>query len=154
MEGMYPPRMTHEAVFDKSKNGTDSVATTPETETEFDWEQTDSEDEEQVAAARRAREDDKYADQQKAVIRRAKRLRKVYLACMRLSRPVRTLLVAIVGGSILAVPTIVVWSRFDRDRASTKITDNVKVWSLWLTILWTSESHSPPFTGLLLMNNF
>lgn len=131
--------MSHEAVLNSSKNGTDSVATTPETETEFDWEQTDSEDEEQVAAARRAREEDKYADQQKVVIKRAKRLRKVYLACMRLSRPVRTLLIALIGGAIFAVPTIVVWTRFDGERASTKITDNVKVWSLWLTILWTCE---------------
>lgn len=139
VEGIYPPKMSHASVLNDSKNGTDSVATTPETETEFDWEQTDSEDEEQVAAARRAREEDKYADQQKVVIKRAKRLRKVYLACMRLSRPVRTLLVALVGGAIFAVPTIVVWTRFNGDRASTKITDNVKVWSLWLTILWTSK---------------
>lgn len=137
--------MSHEAVLNgnSNKNGTtDSVATTPETETEFDWEQTDSEDEEQVAAARRAREEDKYADQQKAVIKRAKRLRKIYLACMRLSRPVRTMLIALVGGGILAVPTIVVWTRFYGDRASAKVTDNVKVWSLWLTILWTCELSS------------
>lgn len=140
---MYPPKMSHEAVLNSSKNGTDSPATTPETETEFDWEQTDSEDEEQVAAARRAREEDKYADQQKTVIKRAKRLRKVYLACMRLSRPVRTLLIALVGGGILAVPTIVVWTSFYGDRAATRIQDNIKVWSLWLTILWTCEYSIP-----------
>lgn len=155
VEPMYPPKMSHEAVLNTSKNSTDSPATTPETETEFDWEQTDSEDEEQVAAARQAREEDKYADQQKTVIKRAKRLRKVYLACMRLSRPVRTLLIAIVGGSILAVPTIVVWTRFYGDRAATKVQDNIKVWSLWLTILWTSKQRRLSFIpDALPANNF
>jgi hypothetical protein len=137
-EGVYPPKMTNAAV-DNGTNPIGSFPTTPDTETEFDWEQTDSEDEEQVAAAQQAREQDKYNDQQKVAIKRAKRLRKIYLACMRLSRFMRTMLIALIGGAFFAVPTIVVWTRYNGDRASAKVTDNVKVWSLWLTILWTSE---------------
>lgn len=112
---------------------------TPDTDaTSFDWDEADSSDEEEAAAATAAREEELH-DRHKHNIKRAKRLRKVYLACMRISRPVRTFGIALLGGSILAIPAIVVFTRFRY--TDSRITDNVKVWSLWLMIVWVCEWH-------------
>ena len=107
-------------------------------ESDFDWDETDSSDEEEAEAVKRAKEEVE-ADRHRLNVKRAKRLRKVYIACMRLSRPVRTALIGLMGGGILVVPAIVIWTAYNNDRTSSVVRDNVRVWSLWLMILWTCE---------------
>jgi hypothetical protein len=118
---------------------TASTPSTPDTETEFDWDETDSSDEEEVQAVKHAKEEEA-ADKHRHNVKRAKRLRKVYLACMRVSRPVRTLMFALIGSGILIIPAIVIWTSYNgsRGRTSQQLRDNIKVWSLWLTIVWSS----------------
>ena len=112
----------------------------------FDWDETDSSDEEEVAATKRAKEEVEI-DRHRHNVRRAKRLRKVYMACMRISRPVRTALIALIGGGILIVPAVVVWTAYANDRSSPVVRDNVKVWSIWLMVLWTCECVWIPVFG-------
>jgi hypothetical protein len=129
------PEGMKRAGFGSARNG---LGTPDGEDTDFDWDETDSSDEEEVEAVKRAREEVE-ADRHRHNVKRAKRLRKVYIACMRLSRPVRTALIALIGGSILIVPAIVVWTAYSNDRSSPVVRDNVKVWSLWLMILWTCK---------------
>lgn len=120
----------------------EGIVGTPDGEqSDFDWDETDSSDEEEVEAVKRAKEEVE-ADRHRLNVKRAKRLRKVYIACMKLSRPVRTALIALIGGGILITPAIVVWTAYANDRSSTVVRDNVKVWSLWLMILWTCTPHA------------
>lgn len=124
-------------------------------DSDFDWDETDSSDEEEAEAVKRAKEEVE-ADRHRLNVKRAKRLRKVYIACMRLSRPVRTALIGLIGGGILIVPAIVIWTAYNNDRTSSVVRDNVRVWSLWLMILWTCE-YTHAITGkniLLTLHSF
>lgn len=121
---------------------------TPDTETDFDWNETDSSDEEEREAAKHAREEE-IADKHRHNVKRAKRLRKVYLACMRISRPVRTVLMALVGGGVLFIPALVVFTRYGPSNSSSVVRDNVKVWSLWLTVVWMSACGTSIFVDAI-----
>ncbi|THH19235.1 hypothetical protein EW146_g1885 [Bondarzewia mesenterica] len=63
---------------------------------------------------------------------KAKRGRLLYLAFMKLSRPVRTLLVGAIGAGILITPLLLVQLRFTSSIAR----PHVHAWSLWLSIVW------------------
>lgn len=63
---------------------------------------------------------------------KAKRGRWIWHAFMKLSRPVRTFIVAIIGSGILITPLIVFQVRF----AHTPGHVQAHVWSLWLAITW------------------
>lgn len=95
---------------------TDSTATN--SSDEFDW----SEDEEAKA--------------NKAQLHvRPKRGRRLWLAFVKLARPVRVVLVSLVGVAISITPLLVVDLRFPHNAAKTQ----VHVWSLWLTIIWAAS---------------
>lgn len=145
-EGMYPPkRMSHEQeMLRKNASG----ASTPDTETDFDWDEADSSDEEEREALKEAKEEE-LVDRHRHNVKRAKRLRKVYLACMHLSRPFRTFLMALIGGAILITPAVVVWARFGYDNSSSRARDNVKVWSIWTFVLWTSACGTSIFVDAI-----
>lgn len=64
----------------------------------------------------------------------AKRGRRLWLAFMKLSRPIRALFVSLLGAAILATPLIVVNVRFQESVIKTQ----VHVWSLWFTISWAA----------------
>ncbi|KAF7971295.1 hypothetical protein HWV62_21450 [Athelia sp. TMB] len=66
---------------------------------------------------------------------KAKRGRALYLAFMKLARPVRVVLLGILGASILITPLIVVELRFK----SSPVRSQVHMWSLWLSIIWASS---------------
>ncbi|KAI5120357.1 hypothetical protein M0805_006880 [Coniferiporia weirii] len=68
--------------------------------------------------------------------RKTRRGRKIYAHFMRLARPVRTLLVAVLGGGILITPLLVVHFRFHNSAAR----PHVHAWSLWLAISWAAAS--------------
>jgi len=102
---------THEKFED-----TDSTATN--SSDEFDW----FEDEEAKA--------DKSQPQVGA-----KRGRRLWLAFVKLARPVRVILVSLVGVAISVTPLLVVKFRFPNNAAKTQ----VQVWSLWLTIIWAAS---------------
>ena len=121
-------------------------ASTPDTDLDFNWDQTDSSDEEEMQAVKHAKEEVAHFAHRHNV-KRAKRLRKVYLACMRISRPVRTTLIGLIGGGILIMPSVVVWTAYN-DR-STVARDNVKVWSIWLTSVWTSACGTSIFVDAI-----
>ncbi len=65
---------------------------------------------------------------------KARRMRLVYVAFMKLARPIRTLLVALIGAGILITPLLVVQFRFKDSSARMQ----VYVWSLWLSITWAA----------------
>lgn len=63
---------------------------------------------------------------------RAKRGRRVYLLFMRLYRPIRVLLVAVLGAGILITPFLVFRFSFPDSMAR----PHVDAWSIWLTVSW------------------
>lgn len=65
----------------------------------------------------------------------AKRGRRLWLAFMKLSRPVRVVLICVVGVAILVTPLLVVNLRFRENPAKVQ----VHVWSLWFTIIWAAS---------------
>ncbi|KAK0203131.1 Mechanosensitive ion channel-domain-containing protein [Desarmillaria ectypa] len=65
---------------------------------------------------------------------RARRGRAIYVAFMKLSRPIRALLIGVLGAGILITPLLVVHFRFRSSPARI----HVHVWSLWLTIIWAA----------------
>lgn len=94
----------------------DSTATN--SSDEFDW----SEDEEAKA--------------DKAQLQvRTKRGRRLWLAFVKLARPVRVIMVCFVGTAISVTPLLVVDLRFPHSPAKTQ----VQVWSLWFTIIWAAS---------------
>jgi len=66
--------------------------------------------------------------------RRATRGRALYLAFLKLARPIRTLLVGILGCSVLIAPLIVVHLKFRNNPAR----PHVRAWSIWLSIVWAA----------------
>lgn len=64
----------------------------------------------------------------------AKRGRRLWLAFMKLSRPIRALFISVLGAAIFATPLIVVNVRFQESIVKTQI----HVWSLWFTISWAA----------------
>ncbi|KAH7931249.1 hypothetical protein BV22DRAFT_1027481 [Leucogyrophana mollusca] len=97
----------------------DSDTTATNSSDEFDWDQED----ESVDAA-------EIHD-----IKKAKRGRAIWLAFMKLARPVRTLLVAILGVGILITPLLVVELKFSDNMG---VRPQVHAWSLWLSITWAA----------------
>ncbi|KAJ7767461.1 Mechanosensitive ion channel-domain-containing protein [Mycena maculata] len=99
---------------DTDSSGTDS-------DDEFDWDEDDDD-------TKRANDADRVYSGQ------AKRLRWVYKLFMKLSRPVRTLLIGIVGTGIIITPLLVFQLRFKSNKARPQ----VHAWSLWLAIIWAA----------------
>jgi hypothetical protein len=93
----------------------DSDTTATNSSDEFDW---DEEENPQTAK-------DKV---------KAKRGRAVWMAFMKLARPIRVLLIGVLVAGILITPLLVVNLRF----AGNPVSPQVHVWSLWLTIIWAA----------------
>lgn len=85
---------------------------------EFDWD----------------KDEESPATESRTVTSRAKRGRALYLAFLKLARPIRTLLVGILGCSILITPLIVVHLKFRNNAAR----PHVRAWSIWLSIVWAA----------------
>lgn len=66
---------------------------------------------------------------------KAKRGRLLYLGFMKLARPVRVILLGIIGAGILIAPLVVVELKFKSSPARPQ----VHVWSLWLSIIWAAS---------------
>lgn len=129
---------------------TSRAASPVDTDTDFDWNETDTSDEEEKEATKHAKEEE-LVDRHRHNIKRARRLRKVYLACMRVSRPVRTVLIAILGGGLLIIPALVIWTS-DRGNVSisnSSVRANIKIWSLWLSIVWMSACGTSIFVDAI-----
>ena len=109
-----PPLQTEKKASD-SGSETNS-ATTTDTSGEFNWseeESTDAVNQERVGA---------------------KRGRRVWLAFMKLARPVRVFLVCLLGVAISITPLVVVNVRFNDSFAKMQ----VHVWSLWVALIWSA----------------
>ena len=65
----------------------------------------------------------------------AKRGRRLWLAFVKLARPVRVFLVSLIGVAISITPLLVV----DLCFPDTPVKTQVHVWSLWLTIVWAAS---------------
>ncbi|KAG8682823.1 hypothetical protein FRC11_014348, partial [Ceratobasidium sp. 423] len=85
---------------------------------EFDWDAADGDDQSVHHA------------------KKAKRGRRVWLGFMKLARPIRTTIFALIGGGILIAPLLVVHFQF-RD---SPVRWHVFTWSLWLSITWAAGS--------------
>ncbi|KDQ61658.1 hypothetical protein JAAARDRAFT_31123 [Jaapia argillacea MUCL 33604] len=79
-------------------------------------------------------EDDEHPEAQSPPDEKARRGRAVWLAFMKLARPLRTLVVGILGVGILITPLLVFQWRFKRS----PIEPHIYVWSLWLAIIWAA----------------
>ncbi|KZV64399.1 hypothetical protein PENSPDRAFT_588423 [Peniophora sp. CONT] len=94
--------------------------TATDTDDEFDW---DAED-----------EDAKSGHVNRAGAK-AKRGRRLYLLFMKLSRPVRTFIVGVLGGGLCIAPFLIVLFRF-RDNTAF---GHVRAWSIWFTAIWVTS---------------
>ncbi|KAF8972908.1 Mechanosensitive ion channel-domain-containing protein [Flammula alnicola] len=115
-----PPRpLSREGTLEEKAQDSDSDSnSTASTESsdEFDWSEEENPN------------DDNTGNMQ------AKRGRRLWLAFMKLARPIRVLLVSMVGAAIFITPLVVVNIRFGDSPAKMQ----VHVWSLWLTIIWAA----------------
>ncbi|KAF8825944.1 hypothetical protein HHX47_DHR6000586 [Lentinula edodes] len=109
-----PSSTTH---TDGAHSDTDSTDTATNSDDEFNW------DEDEDPSTPKSYEKTK-----------AKRGRAIYLAFMKLARPVRVFLLGALGAGILITPLIVVQLRFK----SNPVRPQVHVWSLWLSIIWAA----------------
>ncbi|KAG8741314.1 hypothetical protein FRC10_003018 [Ceratobasidium sp. 414] len=100
----------------QEKYHSDSTATN--SSDEFDWDAADG-DEQSIHREKKA-----------------KRGRRVWLGFMKLSRPLRTTIIAVLGAGIFITPLIVVHFKF-RDSPARW---HVFTWSLWLSITWAASS--------------
>lgn len=66
--------------------------------------------------------------------KKARRGRAVYMACMRLARPVRVMLICFLGSGVLIAPLLVFQLRFK----NSAVTPHVFAWSLWLAVVWAA----------------
>jgi hypothetical protein len=106
---------SHPGVQENVDDSPSSDNTATNSSDEFDWDK----DEESPA---------------QTVHRRAKRGRALYLAFLKLARPIRTLLVGTLGCGILITPLIVVHLKF----RSSPARPHVRAWSIWLSIVWAA----------------
>ncbi|KAI0704350.1 Mechanosensitive ion channel-domain-containing protein [Cytidiella melzeri] len=108
-------RLTNVTQIENDDNASDLFT---DSEDEFDWEA----------------EDDDLSTHHKDLPTRSIRGRAVWLAFMKLSRTLRTLLVGVLGVGILITPLLVFQLRFNSSPARRQ----AHVWSLWLTITWAA----------------
>ncbi|EGN93007.1 hypothetical protein SERLA73DRAFT_190130 [Serpula lacrymans var. lacrymans S7.3] len=80
-------------------------------------------------------EDDELTGNGNQASPKARRGRALWLAFMKLARPVRTLLVGVLGAGILISPLLVVELKY-KDESSVR--PQVHAWSLWLSITWAA----------------
>lgn len=83
---------------------------------EFDWDEEPSEDSRQGKHARRGRA--------------------LWLAFMKLTRPVRTLLAGLIGTGFFITPLLVVELKYQHKGG---VRSQVHAWSLWLSIIWAAS---------------
>ncbi|KAA1470313.1 hypothetical protein DENSPDRAFT_836085 [Dentipellis sp. KUC8613] len=118
----YAPQPQHTDSADVANHITpdsSSDTTATNSDDEFDWEA----DEDNVSVH-------KAAD-----VSKAKRGRFLYLTFMKLSRPVRTLIVGILGAGIFITPLLVFQLRFKNNPAR----PHAHAWSLWFAIIWAAS---------------
>ncbi|CCO37443.1 hypothetical protein BN14_11599 [Rhizoctonia solani AG-1 IB] len=96
----------------------DSDSTATNSSDEFDWDAADGDDQSVHHA------------------KKAKRGRRLWLAFLKLARPIRTTIIALIGGGILITPLLVVHFQF-RDSPARW---HAFAWSLWLSITWAAGS--------------
>ncbi|CAA7259227.1 unnamed protein product [Cyclocybe aegerita] len=112
-----PPLPLSEESHGKVEDSSDSDTVATNSSDEFNW----------------FEDEDTKAEQQDGV--RAKRGRRLWLAFMKLARPIRVLFVSLIGAAIFATPLVVVNTRFRENVAKAQ----VHVWSLWLTVIWSAS---------------
>ncbi|KAJ7504553.1 Mechanosensitive ion channel-domain-containing protein [Mycena galericulata] len=109
----HPEHLPVQDLSDTESSATDSFD-------EFDWDEEDDET--------------RKVNNTESTAYKAKRLRWVYKLFMKLARPVRTLIVGIVGTGIIITPLLVFQLRFKTSKAQPQ----VHAWSLWLAIIWAA----------------
>jgi hypothetical protein len=67
---------------------------------------------------------------------KAKRGRRLYLLFIKLARPVRVLIVGLLGSGIFIAPFLIVQFRFKKS----PVTPHVRAWSLWFAVIWAASS--------------
>lgn len=103
--------------------------TSTNTSDEFDWDEESSGAEEEAHQGKHAR-----------------RGRALWLAFMKLTRPVRTLLVGLIGAAFFITPLLVVELKY---QSSGGVRPQVHAWSLWLSIIWAASCATYLFVDLL-----
>ncbi|KAF8892116.1 Mechanosensitive ion channel-domain-containing protein [Infundibulicybe gibba] len=111
----HPTSVSPNEPIQESPSDTDTTATN--SSDEFDWDEDEDSKE-------------KHTERIKA-----RRGRAIWMGFMRLARPFRVMLVAILGAGVLITPLLVVQFRFNR---TGPITSQVYVWSLWFSIIWAA----------------
>ncbi|SAM85568.1 uncharacterized protein UBRO_08136 [Ustilago bromivora] len=105
-----------------------SIASSADESEDFDWDtDSDAQDEDEDAARKSKGRSKK--------VTRAKRGRKIYLACISLARPVRIFIAALIGTAVCLIPFIVVTVTDNQSPARAQ----VLVWSIWIAIIWAAS---------------
>lgn len=115
-----PPtlRPTGNPADDAASVASDASSSTNSSD-EFDWNEADDDAQSTV----------------KGKTTKARRGRAAWVGFMKLARPIRTLLVGVIGAGIFITPLLVFVLRFPNNVAR----HQVFVWSLWLSIIWAAS---------------
>lgn len=117
LEGtLSPPTISREATF-QDEGSTDSDTTATDSPDEFNW------------------DEDGDLSGENTEKTQAKRGRRLWLAFMTLARPIRVLLISLLGAAIFVTPLLIAHFRLKDNPAQISIF----VWSLWLTIIWAAS---------------
>ena len=109
-----PPTISREATFHDSSESDTTATDSPD---EFNW------------------DEDEDSSGENTEKMQAKRGRRLWLAFMKLARPIRVLLISVLGAAIFVTPLLIAHFRFKDNPARIPIF----VWSLWLTIIWATS---------------
>jgi len=116
-------KQTGDVTTEQRQKGDDDASDSDSSPTgssdEFDW------DKEEDDASNKARNDNTV---------KAKRGRAAYLGFLKLARPLRVILLCILGGGILITPLLIVHFFF----RSNPVKNHVFAWSIWFTVIWVA----------------
>ncbi|EGG12294.1 uncharacterized protein MELLADRAFT_115107 [Melampsora larici-populina 98AG31] len=113
---------------------------------EFDWDLSDEDElDEEEKENRKIEKNKRLTHLHEHQVKRATRLRKVYLTFMKLSRPIRTSLLLLFGSGLTISPTLILHFRFP----NSPVIRPVMVWSIWLSLCVAATCLSSIMTDFL-----
>jgi len=116
VDTLSPPLISRVATL-QDDDSSESDTTTTNSSEEFNWDE----------------DGDSFRENAEKV--QAKRGRRLWLAFMSLARPIRVLIISLLGAAIFVTPLLIAHFRFKDSPAKIPIF----VWSLWLTIIWATS---------------
>ncbi|KAH9823321.1 Mechanosensitive ion channel-domain-containing protein [Melampsora americana] len=119
---------------------------TTDSDEDFDWNLSDEDElDEEEKEIRKKEKTKRLTHLHEHQVKRAKRLRKVYLTLMKISRPIRTSLILLFGSGLTISPTLILLFRFPNSSALRP----VMAWSIWSSLCVAATCLSSIMTDFL-----